>query len=102
VWERFVCLGMPLYKVKAGGGAVEPEDAPKIWNAWRKMLDDFERLVPNINPKWRIVGGFSNGGNSMMHVTNYSQQFADYFSGFLFEEGAGDSNAQIKAARFKG
>ncbi|HVR86421.1 MAG TPA: hypothetical protein VMU54_19015 [Planctomycetota bacterium] len=86
--DNFVVASMPLYKINpAEGLLLKNDDARFIWSCWKPMLAELERLVPNLNPEIRVVGGFSNGANCQAVLLNKVKEFADGFKGFLLWEG---------------
>jgi hypothetical protein len=86
--DHFVVVSMPLYKVNpAAGLLLTAEDSGLIWSCHKQMLAEVERLVPNISPELRVIGGFSNGANCQAVLLNRVREFADAFKGFLLWEG---------------
>jgi len=86
--DSFVVASLPLYKINpAEGLLLKNEDARYIWSCWKPMLAELERIVPNLNPDMRVVGGFSNGANCQAVLLNKVKEFADDFKGFLLWEG---------------
>jgi len=86
--DFFVVASLPLYKINpAEGLLLKNEDARYIWSCWKPMLAELERIVPNLNPEIRVVGGFSNGANCQAVLLNKVKEFADAFKGFLLWEG---------------
>jgi hypothetical protein len=86
--DSFVVASLPLYKINpAEGLLLKNEDARYIWSCWKPMLAELERVVPNLNPEIRVVGGFSNGANCQAVLLNKVKEFADGFKGFLLWEG---------------
>lgn len=86
--DHFVVVSMPLYKVNpAAGLLLTAEDSGLIWSCHKQMLAEVERLVPNLSPELRVIGGFSNGANCQAVLLNRVREFADAFKGFLLWEG---------------
>src|SRR5579862_8825486 len=86
--DNFVVASLPLYKVNPTEGLLlKNDDARYIWSCWKPMLAELERIVPNLNPEIRVVGGFSNGANCQAVLLNKVKEFADGFKGFLLWEG---------------
>jgi hypothetical protein len=86
--DIFVVASLPLYKVNPSDGLLlKNEDARFIWSCWKPMLAELERIVPNLHPEVRVVGGFSNGANCQAILLNRVKEFADGFKGFLLWEG---------------
>jgi hypothetical protein len=86
--EHFVVASMPLYKVKEKGAVpVLDEDAELVWSCYKVMLAELERIVPNLHPENRVIGGFSNGANTTAALLNRSKEFPQRFKGYLLWEG---------------
>ncbi|MEM7012886.1 MAG: hypothetical protein AAF585_15530, partial [Verrucomicrobiota bacterium] len=61
----FVCAGFPYPdngRNPAQNNMVGSFD--EVWDYWKPMLAKLEEAVPNIDPRLRIIGGFSNGGHA--------------------------------------
>lgn len=86
--DHFVVISMPLYKVSGKGAvAVLDPDGELIWSCYRTMLAELERIVPNVHPEARVIGGFSNGANTTAVLLNQIKEFPDHFKGYLLWEG---------------
>lgn len=96
----FICVGMPLFKVfdtKAGkpnvavtGYIMQDVDGQYMWSYFKTMLERLEKLVPNIDPAHRVLGGFSNGAHATAALIDGSDgEITRRFSAFLVVEGAG-------------
>ena len=86
--EHVVVVSMPLYKVKEKGAVpVRDEDAELVWSCYAAMLAQLERLVPNLHPDARVIGGFSNGANTIASLLNRVPEFPRRFQGYLLWEG---------------
>ena len=104
---RFVCAGFPYPK-----GANNPKQAnmvgdfPAIWAYHRPMLQELLRVVPNIHPRLRIIGGFSNGGHCIDGLLSVpSSDFRRHFGTVLLADGGvgvGDYRGLSFAAMFWG
>lgn len=89
--KRFVCVSLPLYRTEAGmakpgiqGIHLEDPDGPLIWAQYCRMLDDLDRIVPNLHPTRRLVGGGSNGAHAIGLLANlpdggFRKRFHAYF-----------------------
>ncbi|MFK7851294.1 MAG: hypothetical protein AB8D78_09975 [Akkermansiaceae bacterium] len=85
----FVCAGLPY-----------PDDGrnpnqnnmvgsfDEVWAYWRPMLAKLEETVPNLNPKLRIIGGFSNGAHAIDGLMA-NREFVEAFSAFYLIDGGG-------------
>lgn len=79
--KGFVCVGVPYHWQDDGipGGW---KNTP--WSYYKTMFDKLETIVPNINPKQRICGGFSSGGAAIMRqIQNSEGAFQEYFYAFM-------------------
>jgi hypothetical protein len=91
---------MPLFKVfdtNAGqtnvavaGYIMQEVDGQYMWPYFKTMLERLEKLVPNIDPAHRVLGGFSNGAHATAALIDGSDgEITRRFSAFLVVEGAG-------------
>jgi len=100
--KDFVCVILPLFKEKllpkepAGGGKniprilMHPEEAPYMWPIFKKMLARLDKVIPNLDPKHQIIGGFSNGAHTIAAmISDPNCDLTQRFSGFLLVEGGG-------------
>ena len=63
---------------------------PVIWQYQKTMLDELPRVVPNISPSVRIIGGFSNGGHTIAGNMQFPHtDMPDYFTIYVFADGGG-------------
>ena len=70
----FICVGIP-YK---------PTGWETTWPYFETMLRELERVVPNINPRQRVCGGFSSGGAAISFLLGAKDQgFRKYFFAFM-------------------
>jgi predicted esterase len=61
-----------------------------MWPHFKTMLDKLEKLVPNIDPAHRVLGGFSNGAHATAALIDSSDgEITPIFSAFAVVEGAG-------------
>jgi hypothetical protein len=95
--DKFILAGMPFPR-----GANNPNQSnmvgnfPVIWTYHRTMLKELLRVVPNISPDFRVLGGFSNGA----HCIDGSMKGArEYFSTFILAEGGGTDPASYPPSR---
>ncbi len=90
--KDFVCVSMPLFKASESRGFVilSARDGQYMWPFFRAMLEKLGKLVPNIDPAHRILGGFSNGAHATAALIDGSEgEVARRFCAFLFVEGGG-------------
>ena len=86
----FICVAMPLFKTNHHNFIMRDEDGQFMWPHFRTMLDKLYELVPNIDPSYRILGGFSNGAHATQGLIDESDgEVARRFSAFFFVEGGG-------------
>lgn len=94
---QFVCVGLPYPK-----GANNPNQAnmvgdfKTIWKYHKTMLDELNKVVPNIDPRLRIVGGFSNGAHAIDGILDDGKGYTDYFNTFILVDGGGYSSSWPK------
>jgi acetyl esterase/lipase len=73
--EGWVCVGLSYRK---GSLWKTP------WEIYKTMLDALAEVVPNIEPRMRVVGGFSSGGAAVTHaIGQEGSWFSDYFYAFM-------------------
>ncbi len=89
--DLYIRIGLPFPK-----GANNPQQSnmvgryPVIWQYHKAMLDELLRVVPNISPGLRIIGGFSNGGHTLAGLMQLPRnEFLDYFNVYVPVEGGG-------------
>ena len=98
--QDFVCVNMPLFRTPGyqptkpgspGGNFIITEpDGRAMWPHFKTMLEKLEALVPNLDPKHRVIGGSSNGAHSIAALIDGSDgEVCKRFSAFLFVEGGG-------------
>lgn len=91
-----------------------PASAPRPLHAFREgksrdliefqtpMLERLQALLPNTDPKRRVVIGSSNGAH-MIGIASCDgwEEFAEYFSAFVLHEGGGSASWDFSALRRK-
>jgi hypothetical protein len=93
--KDFVCVSVPLFKAtdpKAPGGEIimRDADARYMWPFFKTMMAKLDELVPNIDSRHRILGGFSNGAHATAGLIDESGgEITRRFCAFLFVEGGG-------------
>lgn len=89
----FIAVGLPYPK-----GAANPAQANmvgdfgKIWAYHRKMIDEVQKLLPNIDRKTSVIAGFSNGGHAidgMLRAKVSGPGLLDYFGILILVDGGG-------------
>ena len=86
--EDFVLVGLPYPKAYARPQDSRPWEASKMWEIQAKMLGRLVEMIPNIDPRLRAVGGFSNGAHTIGHCLGEKiESFCDYFNVFVIIEG---------------
>jgi predicted peptidase len=92
----FVCVTLPLFRAPGssapprGATVLGPADGEFMRGPFTTMLKRLEKLVPNIDPAHRILGGFSNGAHAAAGLIDAGNgEIAARFSAFLFAEGGG-------------
>lgn len=83
--DSFVCAGLPF--LKGANNAHQSNmvgNFPVKWAYHRHMLDELQRVVPNISPQLRVIGGFSNGGHTTAGYMGIREQdFPTYFNVYM-------------------
>ena len=75
--EGWVCVGLSYRKADPGAWKTP-------WEIYKAMLDALEKTVPNIDPRMRVVSGFSSGGAAITHaIGQEGDWFCDYFYAFM-------------------
>ena len=96
----FICVSVPLFKASLApvsgpkgprpGFVINTADGKAMWPHFKTMLDKLEKLVPNIEPAHRVLGGFSNGAHATAALIDSSDgEITRIFSAFAVVEGAG-------------
>lgn len=67
----YVVATFPLFKKEIdrdeqwGGIGIDFADLPAVSGAFRAFLDRIRETVPNVDPKTSVLGGYSNGANTL-------------------------------------
>ncbi len=99
--EDFVCAGLPY--PEDGRNPAQNNmvgDFDKVWKYWQPMLAKLSETVPNLDPRLRVIGGFSNGGHAIDGVLGEAN-FAKFFTAFFLIEGGGALPSRYSEARGK-
>ncbi len=91
---EFVMAGLPFPK-----GADNPNQAnmvgqfDEIWEYHETMLQEIQTMIPNLDPRLRIIAGFSNGAHAIDGMLSEERDFRDFFTAYvLIEGGNGDGS----------
>ncbi len=96
----FICVSVPLFKASLApvsgpkgprpGFVINAADGKVMWPHFKTMLDKLEKVVANIDPAHRVLGGFSNGAHATAALIDSSDgEITRIFSAFVVVEGAG-------------
>jgi hypothetical protein len=99
--DDFVCAGLPYPddgRNPAQNNMVGDFDA--VWKYWKSMLAKLAEAVPNLDPKLRVIGGFSNGGHAIDGVLGEAG-FGEFFTAFFLIDGGGALPSRYRDAREK-
>ncbi|MDZ8118744.1 hypothetical protein [Pontiella agarivorans] len=78
--KEYICVALPYCSEENGrnGGWQTP------WSYYETMLEQLETLVPNVDPRKRVCGGYSSGGAAIMYqLGNSAGAFQNYFHAFM-------------------
>jgi hypothetical protein len=68
----------------------------------KTMLEEVVKLLPNLDPKLRVVVGFSNGAHTIgTNIARGEKEFTELFNAFVIIEGGGDVAEARKKLRGK-
>ena len=70
-------------------------DFKPLWKSWKVMLAKLVEEVPNLDPKARVIGGFSNGAHAIDGLLG-EKDFADFFHAFVMVDGGGSLGGSYK------
>ncbi|MEM8954898.1 MAG: hypothetical protein AAGD22_12160, partial [Verrucomicrobiota bacterium] len=88
--DDFVCVALPyppfdgrdIFDRQKDGGLAE------FWTHHKTMLDAVHKAIPNIDPRLRAIGGFSNGAHSIAgYLNQVEEDFAETFNVCVFGDG---------------
>jgi len=95
--EGWICIGMPLFhappEIRKKGSGFKHKlhlwqiDDATIWKEHKFLLDEIQKLIPNIHPYYRVAGGFSNGAHCIGFLINTTPEFSDFFNCYYFFDG---------------
>ena len=73
-----------------------------ILNYHKTMLEEVVKLLPNLDPKLRVVAGFSNGAHTIgTNIARGEKEFTELFNAFVIIEGGGGVAEARKKLRGK-
>lgn len=87
-FDTFVVAALPYPDGNFPRLAAKEGKVDGYWDFHRVMLDRIRQLVPNIDPRLRLVAGTSSGGHYIAYgIDRAWPGFADYFTTFVIHEG---------------
>ncbi|MCB1062809.1 MAG: hypothetical protein KDN20_07805, partial [Verrucomicrobiae bacterium] len=98
---EFVCTALPY--PDDGRNPAQANmvgDFDHVWKYWKPMLAKLMEAVPNLDPKLRVIGGFSNGGHAIDGVLAESE-FSTFFTAFFLIDGGGALPSRYRDVRDK-
>jgi len=86
--KDFVCLDLPYFKSSPSSDLrITEEDITNMWALYKTMLTRMEQIIPNLDSKHYILGGFSNGAYVTAGlIDNTNGEAVQKFSAFFFIE----------------
>ncbi|MEM1442881.1 MAG: hypothetical protein AAGF67_11105 [Verrucomicrobiota bacterium] len=88
--EDFVCVSLPYpqYEGRDIFDRQRDDGLVEFWAVHKVMLDAVSEAIPNLDPKVRIIAGFSNGAHSIGgYCSQVEDEFGAYFNAFVFGDG---------------
>lgn len=88
-FDKFVVVALPYPKGRLPRLAAQEDGTIDAhWAFQRTMLERVKQVVPNIDPRRRLVAGTSSGGHHIAYGLDRGWAgFADYFTVFIVHEG---------------
>lgn len=86
----FILVSLPLFKrpdAPPEEVALKDADGEALGSAYRIMLAELDRLVPNRDQRRSIAGGFSNGANGIKVLSIKAPDLLHRFGGILLNDG---------------
>ena len=86
----FILVSLPLFHAPshpASDPALKDVDGEVIGPAFRTMLAEFDRLVPHVDRRHSILGGFSNGANGIKVLSIKAPDIIQRFGAVLLNDG---------------
>ena len=92
----FVMVGMNYPLAVPAPQLISPKgQIGRIWEVQERMLVKLMQMIPNLDPKLRVVAGFSNGAHTIGGCLSQGEQsFYRFFNVFVLIEG-GYSNTYV-------
>ncbi len=82
--------------------AMEQGKMAGIFNYQKPMLEELKKLLPNLDPKVRIVAGFSNGAHTIGNAIQMARpEYTEFFHAFVIIEGGAITAVPKKKEREK-
>jgi len=82
--------------------ALSSGEMDDIWEYHKVMLAELVKLLPNLDPKMRVVGGFSNGAHTIgTYISTGEKEFIELFNAFIIIEGGSRETSAKKRLRDK-
>ena len=73
-----------------------------IFNYQKTMLEELVKLLPNLDPKIRVVAGFSNGAHTIgTNIMRGEKEFTELFNAYILIEGGCNAPKAKKKLRGK-
>jgi predicted esterase len=89
----FICADLPLFRVPNFDKTkmvLQSEDGKYMWPFHKQMLEELERVVPNVDTAHIVIGGFSNGAHATGAMIDQSNgEAARMFAAVFLVEGGG-------------
>jgi len=101
-FRKFIVVAMPYPNKKFPRIAVNDGDIDKHWEMQKPLLEKVIALIPNIDPKVRIVAGTSSGAHNIGSGLDQKWDgFHDYFTAFVLHEGGTSPDMEFRGASRK-
>ncbi|MBL9155029.1 MAG: hypothetical protein JNK37_21285 [Verrucomicrobiales bacterium] len=98
---EFVCAALPYPdNGRNPAQANMVGDFENVWKYWKPMLEKLTEAVPNLDPRLRVIGGFSNGGHAIDGVLG-EEEFTRFFSAYFLIDGGGALPSRYRDAKGK-
>lgn len=99
--DDFVCAGLPYPNSGRSPWQANMVGRPDIvWAYWKPMLARLHAAIPNLDPRVRIIGGFSNGAHAIDALLA-NREFGSAFSAFVLIEGGGSPGGNYQGVKGK-
>lgn len=96
---EFVCAALPYPdNGRNPAQANMVGDFENVWKYWKPMLEKLAEAVPNLDPRLRVIGGFSNGGHAIDGVLG-GEEFTRFFTAYFLIDGGGALPSRYRDAK---